>query len=552
MKLLRLKLNTDFGSLKENFQIDFRPPFIEKDAKSNDWDEFSPFCFAGLNGSGKSNVLEALANIFYHLESCVNVKQPENFKTFFDGNHANPDAYELEYYIVPNIGVTYEIQNTVKVLIKKESEELPELSYLPYPFTDIDHIPVTVLANKESNFPAEAKKYLPDLVIGYSSGENEILSIPFLKTRLIHYDEYLEALLKNYKYSEPESNMIYVDYEMSQAVLLSNFIFQEDEVLKPLNEHLGIMDITRFRMNLNLHVEGKYRILDQFQDSITAFKNCATAIFETPDKLLLDFWINKDTKLAFRKNFDGDIFKLFRAFQVLYTLNYRTIPSSIKSDVYQSRGFYTDGKVPVPAPEDNVFYFLDYRIQKLRRETNELSSLLLKNLSDGEQQFLHSMGICLMLKNRSALLLLDEPETHFNPDWRSKFISTIKGSLEAASNNNLMMDLLITSHSPFIVSDCKREKVFVFEGETVTNPKINTFGTSVNIITEEVFKKKESISDLPIKEIADIKALPLDTLENIEKAKKASRILGESVEKVLLFRELLLKEKELQNNDTNL
>ncbi len=115
-----------------------------------------------------------------------------------------------------------------------------------------------------------------------------------------------------------------------------------------------------------------------------------------------------------------------------------------------------------------------------------------------------------------------------------------------------MMDLLITSHSPFIVSDCKREKVFVFEGKAVTNPKVNTFGTSVNIITEEVFKKKESISDLPIKEIADIKALPLNTLQNIQDAKNASRILGESVEKVLLFRELLLKEKELRDNDTKL
>lgn len=552
MKLLRLKLNADFGSLKENFQINFRPPFIEKEAKEIDWDEFSPFCFAGLNGSGKSNVLEALANIFYHLESCVNIKQPENFKTFFDGRYSSPDAYELEYYIVPSIGVPYELQNTVRVLIIKKIEELPQLSYTPYPFTDTEQIPVTVLANKESNFPAEAKKYLPDLVIGYSSGENEILSIPFLKTRLIHYDEYLEALQKNYRYSEPESNLIYIDYEMSQAVLLSNFLFQGKDALKPLNEHLGIIDITRFRMNLNLHAVGKHRILDQFFDTINAFKNCATAIFETDNKLLLDFWINDDTKDAFRKNFDGDIFKLFRAFQVLYTLNYRTIPSSIKSDVYQSKGFYTDGKVPVPSPEDNVFYFLDYRIKKLKRETNEVSNLLLKNLSDGEQQFLHSMGICLMLKNRSALLLLDEPETHFNPDWRSKFISTIKGSLIAAGNNNLMMDLLITSHSPFIVSDCKREKVFVFEGKSVSNPKINTFGTSVNIITEEVFKKKESISDLPIKQIADIKALPLDTLEGIEQAKNASRVLGESVEKVLLFRELLLKEKELRNNDTKL
>ncbi len=69
---------------------------------------------------------------------------------------------------------------------------------------------------------------------------------------------------------------------------------------------------------------------------------------------------------------------------------------------------------------------------------------------------------CLMLKNKSAILLLDEPETHFNPDWRSKFISTLEKSLLSSESNNLMRDILITSHSPFIISDCYPDKVIVF------------------------------------------------------------------------------------------
>jgi len=65
MKLLRLKVNVPFRSLAGGFEIVFL----------REWDygrcsEFHPYCLAGLNGSGKSNVLEALAAIFYHIE-CI-------------------------------------------------------------------------------------------------------------------------------------------------------------------------------------------------------------------------------------------------------------------------------------------------------------------------------------------------------------------------------------------------------------------------------------------------------------------------------------------------
>lgn len=549
---MRLEINSDYGSIKKGFQLQFRAPFEALSKDELDWNEFHPFCFAGLNGSGKSNVLEALANIFYHIECCANVNQPEIFQEHFQPEVCKPNAFELEYYISQEKGKDYKIENIVRVCITKKEKDnakdedgLPRMTYQSYPFDSVP-IPVTVVAKKYAETPTPAKQYLPDLVIGYSSGENEILSIPFLKTRLLHYDEYRVSLEKKTKYSEPESSLLYIDYEMSQGVLLANLIFQKDTVLEPLRDELGIEGIERFRMNLNLHIHQENEMLAQYQEVLNAFKKCSTTYYVDEENLILDFWIDQETKNAFRKNFDDNPFELFRAFQILYTLNYRTVEDNIKTDVYQSKGFYTDGKVPTPAPSEKVFYFLDYYIKKQKPNSKETVSLLMKNLSDGEQQFLHTIGICLMLKNRSALLLLDEPETHFNPDWRSKFIRTLKKSLNASQSNSLMNDILITSHSPFIISDCYPDKVIVFEkGKQPINARdinFRTYGTSVDIIMENIFKKNNTIGDLSRVEIEEIQ-LELKnkrklSKEEVKAFKEKTKHLGDSMEKILLFARL--------------
>ena len=95
MKLLRLKIENEegFRSLQKGFEINFHTL-----ADTEAMEQFRPFCFAGLNGSGKSNVLEALANIFYHLEVCVARYLPESIKDLknFKRNECTPDAFTLE------------------------------------------------------------------------------------------------------------------------------------------------------------------------------------------------------------------------------------------------------------------------------------------------------------------------------------------------------------------------------------------------------------------------------------------------------------------------
>lgn len=573
MKLLRLKINTQFNSLSRKgqkpFELNFREPFYEEETES--WEAFHPFCFAGLNGSGKSNVLEALANIFYHLECCANVNQPEYFKKeIFRAEKGFPNAYELEYYIVPKskfdvlgteyikendivatniIKSDYITSNMVRVEISKKENEIPNITI--YDLSTDNTIIATPNIVAKDGLQASSKQYLPDLVIGYSSGENEVLSIPFLKTRLLNYDEYCQSIPKEV-YKTPESNLVYIDYEMSQAVLLSNFLLQKDTVLQPLDDHLGIIGIKSFRITLHLHSiekEGqKYGLLEEFWLKIEALKSCATSCYKEKETLILDFWINNKTKDAFKKHFKNDIYSLFQTFQILYTLNYRIAEQNHKKDVYESEGFYTDWKLPRPAPEQKVFYFEEFKIEKRINKEGETIKLLMKNLSDGEQQFLHSLGICLMLKGKSALLLLDEPETHFNPDWRSKFISTLKACLEASDSNNLMRDILITSHSPFIISDCFPDKVILFEkGKKPKNAKelsIHTYGTSVNLITTKVFGKKETIGEYSNDRIDEYRKEFYSGGNPDHIRDRINLELGDSIEKLLFIKEMYSKKGE--------
>lgn len=566
MKLLSLEIGEQFRSLHPGFQVHFHK-LTGKGVES--MLEFQPFCFAGLNGSGKSNVLEALAAIFYHLEMCVAKYRPDSFEKHFSRSKSAPDAFRLEYLINPDTidSNKFNFETAVKVTIVKASEEEPEMYVQEKSGIELskDVTRVSMQAPRGEIKRSVAKIYLPDLVVGYSSGENEILSLPFIKNRLIHFDEYKENVKKGIRFDEPETSLLYIDEEMSQAVLLACMLYEDPETtLKPLRDELGIVGIRSFRMNLNmqtLYLDDEKKdsspILYQVEHILDKLKNCATSWYEQEGGikgmrdglftvLTLDFFVDDKIKQVFRDHFSSS-FELFRFFQVLYELNANIISTPTKEEVYKSRGFYTDGKLPEAGPEDRVFYFLDYMILKEIDGLDKPKELLLREFSDGEHQFLHTMGICLMLKDRRTLLLLDEPETHFNPGWRAKFIKVLNDSLKAGGTNNFLKDVILTSHSPFIISDCLPNNVIFFkrnqekhqiEAKSARDMDFNTYGTSVEIILDELFDYNQSIGDWANEELKNIDFQKIKTKADIEAIKKELRILGDSIEKDLVLAKL--------------
>jgi len=127
------------------------------------------------------------------------------------------------------------------------------------------------------------------------------------------------------------------------------------------------------------------------------------------------------------------------------------------------------------------------------RKTEPADILLFEELSDGEQMFLGRMALFHLLEGEDdALLLLDEPETHFNDKWKREIVDIIDGALGDTAN-----DVLISTHSSITVSDVFSDEIIKFEkrdGEARVVPVgIPTFGADPSEIMINVFDVPDSI-----------------------------------------------------------
>ena len=557
MKLISLKLTKAFRSLPDNFLISFMN--VEDYVDS---DTFQPYCLVGLNGCGKSNVLEALSHIFFHLELCVGVHLPEQF---FNGVSFSPeecaiDGFELSYLHCSTENTNVEKSEIELVRITKAKGKAPKM-FVSYPFRkDENKHEESLIPMRNVGLPARGKKYLPKHVVAYSSGENETISIPYIKSRLIHLDEFRDTTVFGYQTSciTPENGMIYIDSNMSQAILLCCLLFENDKTLESLRNYdtTGIVDISRFRMSLqNKEIkEGKkpgVRYFDRLEDDILKkFIDCATLKWSDGNGYYLDFKVNDATKEAFKYHFNTGI-ECFYAFRLLYELNYYDVSKEKRSEIYESKGIYTENKFSLPYPEADVFHFLDFFITKKVGKNGEQKDILLKSFSDGEHQYIHTMAICLLLKDSDSLILLDEPETHFNPNWRSLFVSMLNESLKNGGldsghsfrYSNFMKEVLITSHSPFIISDCHPTNVIVLKkdengktkAESAADMGLQTYGASESVIMASIFGSRNTIGQ---RAKSDMDEMEKDETMGEKDLLEISQRFGESIEKLILMNKI--------------
>ncbi|MEE4086255.1 ABC transporter [Pseudomonas viridiflava] len=602
MKLLRLKITDPkgFRSLPCGFEHYFRTDWSLQDELAQPAG-FAPFVCAGPNGSGKSNLLEVLAAIFYQLE-VLRVRRsflPEALQD--EALDFSPVAFELDYLI--RVAVEYRSPDSsewAKVCVWKNAGES-----------------VRFLWENQDDFSTDAYEVfkgghaailMPQYVLGYSSGENEILSLPFFKMRFVQFDEYWKALTRQWSYpGHPETRLAYLDSSFSHAILLCNLLFQDEATLQPFREDVGIealqefriilrrnielrpeqlaafasedeslrqspedivkgnpalhaetdeMGNTRYRLNLLHALEADERLqqelrseqetsatkYENFDPAITRLKRCATLVYEdeATDTLILDFWVNEATKQVFRENFENSPLALFQAFQVLLTLNLYVVSDALKSDLYTSTSHYVSETVPTLASDQRIMRFKFVRFTK----QGVAEPVMLKELSDGEHQLLHSLGLCLLFRDTNSLFLLDEPETHFNPDWRANFITRLRQCLPG--KGEFAQEMLITTHTPFLISDSKPDKVLVFAKDKTSNtvsirhPDYNTLGASINKITMNTFGKRETIGGHAQALLEALRARFEQGDEDKESLiSEINQQLGDSVEKVLLIKAIL-------------
>lgn len=134
------------------------------------------------------------------------------------------------------------------------------------------------------------------------------------------------------------------------------------------------------------------------------------------------------------------------------------------------------------------------------RKRNAEDLLLYDWLSDGERVFLGRMALFHLLRGKDgdgrdgALLLLDEPETHFNDVWKREIVDIIDESL-----GNVMSNVVITTHSSIALTDVFDTEISLLKKDriggtiAVQEDLIQSFGASPTEIMRDIFGAHDTV-----------------------------------------------------------
>lgn len=376
----------------------------------------------GWNGTGKSNVLEAIALIFREL---ISPKRKPKLEFYFKLHYSiGLGSNEKQIFIEHDPD-----KATDKFLINISTKKLPSIKN-----EEIKSIKINKFIEDDTNLP----KYVFSYYSGESSRMHEIFS-PYLQW----YDEKLrggnDPGIKRLFYALPVH---------SQFVLLAFLIGDNSEISDFLKNNLGLDAQSGLESVLFVlrqppwkpRAEGDPRFWGAkgvVRDFLSRLYEIALAPIETERKVPISLWNEK--KLQFKYLYVKDI-------EALRNLVGKQHPAEFFRDLEST---YVSQLIE------------EVRIKvKLRRSDQ---SVTFRELSEGEQQLLTVLGLLKFTAEEESLFLLDEPDTHLNPRWSVDYISYLKNVIEASNYGTSNSHILLTTHNPLAIAELVKEQVQVLQ-----------------------------------------------------------------------------------------
>ena len=184
---------------------------------------------------------------------------------------------------------------------------------------------------------------------------------------------------------------------------------------------------------------------------------------------------------------------------------------------YERISFARDPAACVPPP----FYQIDYLIMR-----DNTSLYPLSRMSSGERQrlftsssivyhlrnILNSKAKVTKIKYKNVVVVLEEVELYFHPEYQRCFVKYLLDQIENAHlTPDMSVNLLFVTHSPFILSDIPRQNVlFLRNGRPDRTMQEDTFGANIHTLLQNGF----FLHSVPIGEFAKAKINRLFSLLN--------------------------------------
>jgi predicted ATPase len=400
----------------------------------------------GRNGTGKSNLLEALIIIFRDLD----LGKPPAFK------------YQLTYLCRDSeisIDADPERPRREQVKIKVDGEEMAYQRF----------------------WQDSERRYLPSYVFGYYSGPSNRMEAHFDE----HQKRFYDALIGDQ--NKPLRPLLYARLVHSQFVLLSFFNEQDQYILNFLEEHLGIlgMDSVLFVMR------------DPPWDSKEGdprFWNARGVVQRFLDKLyelaLVPLRLTRRVSLDFKQS---------NTLEHLYLYLENEDKLKALSSIYDSQQEF------FKALESTYISKILSEVRIRVKVRSADGSLTFRDLSEGEQQLLMVLGLLRFTKEDEALFLLDEPDTHLNPAWGIQYLQFIADVVGTQQTSHIIM----STHNPLVISSLERPQVRIMQRDEKTGhvsailPDEGPKGMGIdNILTSDLFGLRSAL-DIPTQRLMD-------------------------------------------------
>jgi predicted ATPase len=423
----------------------------------------------GWNGTGKSNVLEALAIIFRDLigkqrapafafRLAYRMGAGDNLRHIHID--ADPDR-EKDAYLIRVADADQIKQNDLTHSLQEFGD-------------DADRSPPGKRIKFTTFVNADAE-YLPRYVFSYYSGESSRMQDvfePYLKN---YYKELLGS-----KTDPAPKRLFYALPVHSQFVLLA-FLMQPDQKVKELLEdELGI--------DLAHGVESVLFVLREppwdskvgdprfwyarglVQRFLDRLMKVSLAPVTVKRKLKNSIWNKNASEYEYKYLFVKDL-EALRSLVGNQPANefFRDLESTYVSELIE-----------------------EIRI-RVRLKKND-GTVTFRELSEGEQQLLTVLGLLRFTAKEESLFLLDEPDTHLNPRWCVKYLNYLNAFIGTKGADQHSSHAVFTTHNPLAIAELVKEQVQILYREAgsrtvrADNPAVDPKGMGfAGIVTSDMF-----------------------------------------------------------------
>ncbi|MBE7467623.1 MAG: AAA family ATPase [Anaerolineales bacterium] len=483
MKLVKFWIE-DFLVLK-NLTINFGSP-DEPSTLANKDRAYALDFLVGVNGTGKSTVLRLLTMIFKALEN----------RTM----HEIRTCFELEY-----------------LLRKGEAEQKIVIKH-----TRADEKWDTEILQNAERLTVFDEKILPERLVILTTGDeiawqqiiesdtsiasqdNSALSLGQAERDLAELPGYIEKPPPEEEVMQdtPSSRLLLVERAHRAVVtlcgLLSHYTAQtpEQTARGPLEMVLAesrLVGLVGFSLRCRVYSE----LTDKNQQNIVASlrKYASYVIQQGADQLLVFLCVDDPARLAKQIEQDENLGITLNLYAKLYPL---AQPDEYGNRVLQAVNIFLQKQVltnEVEAAEGAETEAVPKQLPPLH---------LFDWLSDGEQSFLSRMALLSLLTTPNILVLLDEPEVHFNDYWKRRIVNLLDSVMKHSP-----IHALITTHSSITLTDVPREDVLILERDQIyttdqsKSPTIQTFAADPSDIIVHVFGAPHATGQYSVSSVID-------------------------------------------------